>query len=122
MSKRFIIGLIGFFMSISIVSAQDVSCNELIDYVKKEGKYVGSVSVFQLLNSEWLKEVEAYSINNTIVVIAKIQVNQYTTKKYIFCGIPKTNWDNFYVGLNDLTKSYGERFNKYIMDYTCNCK
>ncbi|MEI6755354.1 MAG: hypothetical protein WCK78_19620 [Paludibacter sp.] len=108
-------------MSISMV-AQDVSCDELINYVKKEGHYIESVSALQLLNSEWLREVEAYSIDNTVVVIAKIQQNQYSTKRYIFCGIPRSNWNNFYVGLNDLTKTYGERFHKYIIDYNCNCK
>lgn len=120
MKKRYFTLLVGWFLSISLM-AQDVSCNELIDYVKKEGRYIESVSAIQLLSSAWLREVEAYSIDNSIVVIAKIQQDQYSTKRYIFCGIPRSNWNNFYVGLNDLTKTYGERFNKYIMDYKCNC-
>lgn len=120
MKKRYLTVLIGCFLTISMV-AQDVNCDDLINYVKKEGQYIESVSAIQLLNSAWLREVEAYSIENSIVVIAKIQQDQYTTKRYIFCGIPRSNWNNFYVGLNDLTRTYGERFHKYIMDYKCNC-
>ena len=103
--------------------AQDVSCEDLMDYALDEGYRIGTVSSILLYNSSWLKEVEAYSISNTIVVIAEIKQDEYgfNTKKYIFCGIPKSNWDAFCYGLYDSDKTYGERFHKYIYDYKCEC-
>jgi hypothetical protein len=104
-------------------AAQDVACDDLLKYVEKNGRLKGSVSQFQLIESSWLKEVKAYSIDNTIVVIAEIKRDDYgfNTKKYVFCGIPSSNWDSFYFGLTDLGKTFGERFQKYIFDYKCDC-
>ena len=103
--------------------SQDVSCEYLMEYVKNNGKNKGSVSSYQLINSSWLKEVKAYSIENIIVVIAEIKKDEwgFNTKKYIFCGIPNINWDAFCFGMFDIDKTYGERFHKYIIDYKFNC-
>jgi ribosome-interacting GTPase 1 len=84
MKKKYLLLFIGVFMAVFMAKAQDVSCDELIDYVKKEGRYINSINAIQLLTSDWLREVEAYSINNTIVVIAKIQQNQFTKQKIYF--------------------------------------
>jgi hypothetical protein len=93
-----------------------------MEYVQENGTKTGNVSALSLMYSTWLKDVTAYTIEDKIVVIAEIKKDEYglSTKKYIFCGIPKQNWENFYWGVNDFGKSYGERFNKYIMDYRCN--
>lgn len=42
-------------------------------------------------------------------------------KRIFFCGIPIMNWSNFRFGGYGDSKSYGERFHKYIIDYKCNC-
>ncbi|WP_027127300.1 hypothetical protein [Gelidibacter mesophilus] len=116
------------FFVLSLISlnsfGQDVKCNDLIDYVVKKGTYKNSVFPIQLISSDWLNKVEAYSIENKIIVIAEIKNDELfsTNKKYIFCGIPTENWNAFYVGLNDLDKSFGERFHKYIFDYKCDCE
>jgi hypothetical protein len=104
-------------------SSQEVNCDDLIDYVKTKGYRKGTVSSISLINSDWLKEVEAYTIDNLIVVIAEIKKDEWgiNTKKYIFCGIPDSNWSDFYYGMNDVGKTYGERFHKYIIDYQCKC-
>jgi hypothetical protein len=103
--------------------AQDVTCEELVKYVEDEGYVKGTVTSIQLFNSSWLKEVKAYSIDNTIVVIAEVKKDEwgFNTEKYAFCGIPSSNWDAFYSGLYDLGKTYGEKFHKYIYNYNCNC-
>jgi len=59
------------------VGAQDVSCDDLMRYVEKNGRYKGTVSSIQLIDSSWLKEVKAYSIDNTIVVISEIKRDDY---------------------------------------------
>lgn len=100
-----------------------VTCKELMDYVIQNGTRKASVNQFQLIESSWLKDVTSYTIENTIVVIAEIKDEYgFNTKKYIFCGIPSTNWDSFYYGYNDLDKTYGERFHKYIFNNKCNCQ
>uniref|UniRef100_UPI004049725B hypothetical protein n=1 Tax=Flavobacterium sp. TaxID=239 RepID=UPI004049725B len=104
------------------MNAQDLSCNELISYVIKNGKEIGKVSSTSLITSDWLKEVTAYSIEGQIVVIAAIKTDSigYSSKKYIFCGIPKSNWESF-SSIYNMTKTYGERFHTYIIDYKCLC-
>lgn len=102
--------------------SQQITCDDLINYVLDKGSRRGSVGSLSLMNSSWLKSVEAYSIENTIVVIAEIKrENSYSTKKYIFCGVPSQNWDRFSSGLYNMDKTYGEKFHDYIMDYQCNC-
>ena len=116
------------FLFLSLITiksfGQEIKCNDLIDYVVKNGTYKDSVFPIQLINSDWLNKVEAYSIENKIIVIAEIKSKELFSKnkKYIFCGIPNENWNAFYVGLYDMDKSYGERFHKYIFDYKCECK
>lgn len=102
---------------------QGVACEDLVRFVKKEGRNIGSVSSYELLSSSWLKEVTCYNIDGKLVVIAHIKTNDYSLygKDYVFCGISKTYWDAFYYGLYDIGKTHGERFHKYIMDYKCDC-
>jgi hypothetical protein len=122
MRNVFLICILNIIITTSVFS-QDVTCDELTSYVKTEGYRKGSVYSYQLYESSWLKSVECYQYDNVLFVIAEIKKDQYsyTTNKYIFCGIPKANWDSFYWGYNDSGKTYGERFHKYIIDYTCNC-
>lgn len=99
-----------------------LSCDEVMEYIKAEGFRSSSVSSYTM-DSSWLYEVTAFTYEFKTYVIAKIKRNEYSylTQSYIFCGIPDANWRNFrYGGYND-SDSYGERFNKYIMDYKCNC-
>lgn len=112
-----------FFCCFLTTYSQNVSCEELIDYVRKDGYKKGTVSSTQLINSSWLKEVEAFEINNAIVVIAEIKKDEwgFSSKEYVFCGIPSSNWSAFYYGTYETGKTYGERFHKYIIDYVCNC-
>lgn len=103
--------------------SQEVSCTDLLDFIKTKGSYVSSIKSY-MLDSSWLYEVTAYSYDGKYYVEAKIKENEYsyTTKSYIFCGIPYMNWSNFNYGSYGDSKSYGERFHKYIIDYQCNCR
>ena len=100
-----------------------IQCDDLINYVETNGFERDGISSLQLINSSWLKEVKAYSIQNSIIVIAYIKEDELSmsAKKYIFCGIPELNWDNFYNGYYDIGKTFGEKFHKYIIDYECKC-
>ncbi len=116
--------VLGIFLFASMpVFSQNISCTELLDYVESEGRSKGSVSSMSLYDSSWLQEVKAYTIEGNLAVVAKIKKNAYDMygKKYVFCGIPSSNWDAFYYGTYDYGLSYGERFHKYIMDYVCEC-
>ncbi|HAB26940.1 MAG TPA: hypothetical protein DCE27_03630, partial [Xanthomarina gelatinilytica] len=72
--------------------SQEVSCTDLVDFVKSEGRKVGTVSSYQLIDSSWLKSVSCYDVDGTLAVIANIKTNDYSLygKDYIFCGISKT--------------------------------
>ncbi|WP_109300896.1 hypothetical protein [Aquimarina sp. AU474] len=103
-------------------NAQQVSCDDLIDFIEMNGYYTSSIGSYTL-DSSWLYKVTAYTYQYKTFVIAEIKKNEYSyvTNTYIFCGIPSSNWSNFqYSGYYD-SDSYGERFHKYIMDYKCNC-
>jgi hypothetical protein len=104
--------------------SQEVSCEDLKNFIEKKGRYYASLSSV-VLNSSWLNKVTCYTYEGKNYVVAEIRKNEYsyTTKSYIFCGIPNTNWFGFYHGNDyvDIRKTYGERFHKYIIDYQCNC-
>ena len=105
------------------IFSQSTSCSELLNYVERNGRSKGSVSSLSLYDSSWLSGVEAYTIEGNLAVVATITKNEYDMygKKYVFCGIPSSNWDAFYYGTYDYGPSYGERFHKYIFDYVCEC-
>lgn len=99
--------------------SQQISCEEAYHIIVNQGEIIGSVAPPY---SEWLKKVTAYKIDGELYVEAIVKRDEYgtITDAYIYCGIPKYNWDMF--RLYDSNPSYGEKFHKYIYDYTCNCK
>lgn len=118
--KRYILV---FLLSFSFfASAQSVSCGELMSFIKSEGMYSSSISSYTL-DSSWLTKVTLYNYDMKYFVIAEIKANKYSygSKPYIFCAIPFNNWSNFKNGGYGNSDSYGERFQKYIFDYQCNC-
>jgi hypothetical protein len=126
-----IIGIIILYIALKskVSYCQEITCEELTKYVEKEGYSFEKVNSFQLIESSWLNEVQAYLVNlddeRIIFVIASIKQDKFgfSNKKYIFCNVPKKNWDFFskpYLTFNT-NESYGDRFHKYIRDYECNC-
>lgn len=112
-----------FLLANYAVYGQDVKCDELISNVKKNNSFYQQVSEIQLQSSSWLKKVTSYFYENELVVIALIKQDQLgiNSKEYIFCGVSTDSWIAFYFGLRDLDKTYGERFQKYIMQKSCDC-
>ncbi len=111
------------------LTAQDISCEDLMGLVEDEGYNFDNVGFYQLMNSSWLKDVKAFKIEidyrDIIFVFAEIKKDEYgfSTKKYVFCNVPQSNWDKFskpFLNFSD-NSTYGERFHKYIIDYVCNC-
>jgi len=100
-----------------------VKCEEIKEFIEEEGYKIGELSSFQLIESSWLKSVLAYEFENKVYVIAEIKTNDYSfqSQKYVFCGIPYSNWKNFYNRFYDNSLSYGEKFHKYIIRYKCDC-
>lgn len=101
------------------VYSQQITCEEAYRIIVTQGEVFNSVTP---LYSEWLKKVTAYKLYGEIYVKAIVKRDEYgtVTDAYIYCGIPKYNWDMF--RLYDPNPSYGEKFQKYIYDYTCNCR
>lgn len=104
-----------------LANGQDISCNDLLDFITEEAYEEDSVGSIRLMDSSWLNGVEAYSYDGNLFVIANIKSDEisYRNKEYIFCGVPEENWKKF--STYKLNKSYGEDFHEYIMDYQCNC-
>ena len=119
--KRTVLMLMFYFLTSNSYS-QEVSCNDLLNFIVKEGYSKATISSY-VLNSSWLYKVIAYEYEYKTYVIAEIKKSEYSyeTSTYIFCGIPNMNWSNFQYGAYGDVKSYGERFHKYIIDYKCNC-
>src|SRR5688500_10344911 len=102
MLKLILITLFGILL-LHNSQAQDIDCEELTIYAEENGYRIGRVSPLQLFESSWLKEVVAYEIEDIIVVVASIKKDEFgfSFKKYIFCGIPRSNWKSFYSGIYD---------------------
>ena len=111
-----------FFTFSSLSFSQDISCSELLDFVKQNGYSSGSVDSFTM-QSSWLHRVTQYSYDSMNFVVAEIKENEYSfnTKKYIFCGVPSYNWSQFRFGGYGMSNSYGERFHDLIFPYKCDC-
>ncbi len=109
-----IICLIFFYNS----SAQDVSCDDYMDFIKTKGYSSTSLSNYTL-DTSWLYKVTKYTYEYNNYVIVEIKENEYsyTTKKYIYCGISNTHWSGFRYGGYGDTESFGKRFLKYIAPY-----
>ncbi len=100
-----------------------ISCKELIEYVKLYGDNIQSLDALRL-SSSWLKEVKAYEVNDKIVVIAQIYKGEVriATMEYIYCDIPRRNWDKFYEPIFNTNLTYGEKFHEYINPFKCDCE
>jgi hypothetical protein len=107
----------------STLTTNLTDCDELIEAVESRAYHYSSIPSYTLYDSSWLKSVEAYEYDGNLFIIAEIKRDSYgfSAEKYIFCGISKSNWGAFKSGLYDSNKTIGERFHKYIIDYTCNC-
>jgi len=117
MKSFFVIVMLFFSMT---AFSQTPSCTTLMQYVQNNGSNFSSLYSYTL-NSSWLDEVNAYNIDGNIAVIASIKrEGEYMSKKYVFCGISQSSWSSFTSSWGSDT--YGERFNKYIMDSLCNCR
>lgn len=103
--------------SSSSSSKKSITWNDVIRSVERNNRPIGEVSRISLTYSDWLNSVKAYKIDGKYYVIAEIK-RGYDSQKYIFCNIPKRNWDRFANSM-DATTSYGEKFHKYILDYVC---
>lgn len=103
--------------------SQSVSCDDLLSFIVENG-YKKSTLNNYVLESSWLYRVTAYSYDYKTYVVAEIKENEYSnrTRTYIFCGIPNMNWQSFQYGGYGDPVSYGERFQKYIFKYQCNCE
>lgn len=121
--KIFNLFIVTSIMSLTTVKGQDVTCQELLSFVLRNGYYKGEVSSYALISSSWLKSVKAYEYKNSVFVVAEIKKDEfsYQARTYLFCGIPKRNWDNFESSFIESRLSYGEKFHKYIIDYQCDC-
>lgn len=110
--------LVLLFVFSNTTKAQDVSCSELVTYVKKEGGYPSSQSCF---GSSWLVKVDRYEIDGNGVVIAYIKSNEFdfSGKPYIYCGISYSTWSSF--TSEGMMGSWGKAFHKYIKGNNCSC-
>jgi hypothetical protein len=124
MKKIIFVLSVVFLFSFNSLKGQTTSCSQLIEYVYKNGTNKGTIDNSLFLTSEWLKKTEAFSIDNSIVVIAEFYTNKShsSSQRYVFCDVPSSNWNTFYNNRRlVLAKSSGEQFHEYIYDYKCNC-
>ena len=123
MKKKLFVFL--FCLASFISNAQEISCNDLIDFIKSKGSKQTELHSYNL-DSSWLHNVKLYKYDNKYYVITEIkesEYNIYNTKSYIFCNIHYSNWNSFHSNIANFysNSTYGERFHKYIKDYLCNC-
>ena len=104
-------------------STSTIKCKALIEHVRLYGDNFQSVDLLRL-SSSWLKEVKAFEVYDKIVVIAQIYISEarIATMEYIFCDIPRRNWDKFYEPIFNTNLTYGEKFHEYINPYKCDCE
>lgn len=138
MLKRNLFAII-LIVSITHVYSQEYSCSQFIDYVESNGQRMSTNDA--PLMTKWLGDVVAYSMvepdpslykfadmiehaksDGVYVVVAEFLSSELfvNSKKYVFCGVPISNWEEFEYSFY-LRLTRGETFHKYIRNYTCNC-
>lgn len=107
-----------FLGSISFVYSQEVSCQEIYEYLVENYRVTESVTCY---GSTMLVKADFYLISGTGFVVAYIKSNDYDIygKPYLFCGVSREKWMNF--KSEGMYNSWGKAFHKYIRDCTCNC-
>lgn len=115
--KRLLLFLL-LFNFLDGINAQNISCNELYNYVVENYDYEDSMSCF---NSSVLARAEYYEVDGYGFVVAYIKEYDYDYKgkPYIFCSISSYEWINF--KSEGISNSWGKAFHKYIRDNTCDC-
>lgn len=100
-------------------NTSDVTCQKIYDAVVRYGDKIDSVNP---ISSTMLIKATYYELKEYKFVVAYFKEDKYdiTGSPYIFCGIPKQDWDNF--KSDGLYNSYGKAFHKYIFHYKCDCE
>ena len=116
-SRAMLLILVMLLIFSNTTKAQDISCSELVTYVKSKA-YPTSQSCF---GSSFLVKVDRYEVDGNGLVIAWIKKNEYdfTGNPYIYCGISYSTWSNFTSA--GITDSWGKAFHQYIKGNNCNC-
>jgi hypothetical protein len=117
MKKIIIVSMIVFLGNIDSYS-QSITCQELFEIVTTKYDSKESVNCY---GSTMLVKVDNYVIDNKNYPVIYIKKNDYDFKgtPYIFCGVPSMNWSYFKFNTKG---SWGESYQAYLKDYTCNCK
>lgn len=108
------------FLSLSYFTSngQGISCQDLYEIVTEEGYNYGSTSCY---GSTAIAKAEYYTLEGTGFVIAYLKSNSYdySGKPYIFCGVSSQRWSAF--KSSGSSGSWGEAYNEYIREMSCNC-
>ena len=103
--------------------SQENKCSEFLNYIELNGELKSRLNNSDL-NSSWLFKVSEYKYDNInyVIIETKINRNNISIKKYIYCKIPDNNWNKFKNGENGISDDFGKLFWKYIIKYKCDCK
>ncbi len=71
------------------VKGQDYSCEEVMEYVQDNGYEDWSRNFY---GSSWVKSVTVYELDGTYYAVIDIKKSKgsYSSKEYIYCGIPES--------------------------------
>ena len=90
------------------------SCTELKHLVMDSGDKIESLDDSDM-NSSALEYIALYEYDGSYYIIVEFTSS---SKKYIYCDINKSDWNNFTSNDQD---SYGESFQIYLRNSTCSC-
>ena len=91
-----------------------LTCDELMELIVDQGDRVEQLDDSDL-NSSALDYVALYEYDGTYYVIADFTSSR---KRYIYCDVSKSNWNNF---TDNPDNSFGSAFDDYLSRYTCSC-
>ncbi|MBP6234509.1 MAG: hypothetical protein KA536_00140 [Saprospiraceae bacterium] len=90
------------------------TCDELIKLVVDDGDKIQSLDASDM-NSSALDYIALYEYDGSYYTIVEFTSS---SKKYIYCDINKSDWNNFISNDQD---SYGGSFHTYLSNSTCSC-
>ena len=101
-----------FTSSTNTPDISSLTCDELMELVLDDGDRVEVLDESDM-NSTALNYAALYEYDGTYYVIAEFTSSR---RRYIYCDVSKSNWNNFTDNPNN---SFGSAFDDYLSRYKC---
>ena len=117
---KLVLATSALFIVPPIPASRDVPCKALMDSIRSGSFALDKVTPWP--EESFVVSVQLYLKGNRYYAIAELVVDKEgSTRKYVYCDIPKSDWSDFEWEIIDQDLSFNAKFRKYIHIHKCEC-